>query len=593
MQIVSNGLSKIFALNYSRHNSKLQKTMQFISNGRREMSGADIGISERFKNQIRKGSEASRVMQNGINFLQTADRYLGEVNEILQRMGELATAASDGSKNQADRDHLNVEFQQLKQEIHRIAEHGKYNGQKLMSQTAIAYYDGAKQTINFCDEDGSFIKALPVNFTRPDSHGVPHALSRSFSLTPDGQDLIYYAWQNNVSPPITSQNTLLKLEIASDRITVGPNLSFSGDSLNASNHAHFIVDDKNRLWGSIVSSGGIFGSLRKLQLIDPDHMTLDGGGASAANQWSGNGSVRLTSGFARFTVNDDYAYFFTRSNNLASNPLAYVKQSIYNPQDLTVLLSDLSGSSYSLQKFDAYAVSPDGQYIAYEESNGKLSVINAHSGQKASRIVGSHANSIGAIGFDANNNLYWSDSNYTGSPNALKKATIDMGATPTLLNEQIVVERLAQGSAFFGQGFNLNPSSPNPAALRSSQVGTEAGMTLNFKAADVRLGILNIGALSLANQEDAGKALSGIARAIDTVASQRAGLGAQVKRFSAAQSVNDRQVSNFAQADSLISDIDTAKEVCEMTKEQIVIQANLNVMDSIAQARQTALQLVG
>ena len=59
--------------------------------------------------------EAARInVQNAVSTTQTADSYLGEMNEILNRLSELALLAQDPTKSDEDKSLYGIEFEELK-----------------------------------------------------------------------------------------------------------------------------------------------------------------------------------------------------------------------------------------------------------------------------------------------------------------------------------------------------------------------------------------------------------------------------------------------------------------------------------------------
>ena len=149
MIIANNATSKLFVSDYNNQTSKLQSSMSKLASGNRLLTPgeapADLGISERFRNQFRSSGEANRVIQNAINMFQTTDSWLQEGHDIINRMSELAISAADNSKSQSDRVNLNLEFQQLKTEVGRISEAGKYNGLQINGRQAVAVWDNVEK----------------------------------------------------------------------------------------------------------------------------------------------------------------------------------------------------------------------------------------------------------------------------------------------------------------------------------------------------------------------------------------------------------------------------------------------------------------
>jgi flagellin len=91
-----------------------------------------LGISERFRAQIGGMIEAEKNANYNVNLLATAEGALSVIDEKLVRMRAIAIQASNGALTSIDRQVANVEFQQLKSEITRIAQVTNYNGLNLI-----------------------------------------------------------------------------------------------------------------------------------------------------------------------------------------------------------------------------------------------------------------------------------------------------------------------------------------------------------------------------------------------------------------------------------------------------------------------------
>ena len=83
--------------------------------------------------------------------MEIADGALAEVHDMLQRMNELAIKASNGTVSDDDRETIQSEVNQLKDEITRIGETTEYNGRKLFDGT----FDLKGYTDNKVPVDGS------------------------------------------------------------------------------------------------------------------------------------------------------------------------------------------------------------------------------------------------------------------------------------------------------------------------------------------------------------------------------------------------------------------------------------------------------
>jgi flagellin len=119
--------------------NSLSTSMQRLSSGLRVNSAKDdaagLAISERMNAQIKGLNVAARNANDGISLAQTAEGALGKVGDMLQRMRELAVQSSNATNSQTDRDAMNAEVTQLKDEIGRVATQTSFNGTKLLDGT--------------------------------------------------------------------------------------------------------------------------------------------------------------------------------------------------------------------------------------------------------------------------------------------------------------------------------------------------------------------------------------------------------------------------------------------------------------------------
>lgn len=123
----------------AKNNNALAASLEKLSSGYRINKAADdaagLAISQKMKTQIAGLTQASRNAADGISVIQTAEGALIEVEQMLQRMRELAVEASNGSFTDADRSTLQAEVDQLKKEINRISETTEFNTKKLLNGT--------------------------------------------------------------------------------------------------------------------------------------------------------------------------------------------------------------------------------------------------------------------------------------------------------------------------------------------------------------------------------------------------------------------------------------------------------------------------
>lgn len=125
--------------NLSGANRDLNKSLARLSSGQRINQAADdaagLAISENLKGQIRGLGQAARNAEDGVSLVQTAEGGLTEVSSMLIRLRELAVQAASDTIGDTERKFLDVEYQQLKSEIQRVAEVTEFNGRDLLNGT--------------------------------------------------------------------------------------------------------------------------------------------------------------------------------------------------------------------------------------------------------------------------------------------------------------------------------------------------------------------------------------------------------------------------------------------------------------------------
>ncbi len=117
-------------------------------------------------------------------------------------------------------------------------------------------------------------------------------------------------------------------------------------------------------------------------------------------------------------------------------------------------------------------------------------------------------------------------------------------------------------------------------ALPTGQEKVTAGVT------DSTVGI------NISSQKSADGAITTINTALDTVSAERSKLGAYQNRLEHTIKNLDNVAENLQAAESRIRDVDMAKEMMEMTRQNILQQASTAMLAQANQAPQTVLQLL-
>jgi flagellin len=143
LRINTNVPSLVAQRNLRNTRGSLDKNLERLSSGSRNNHAGDdaagLAISESLRAQIRGIGQAERNAQDGISLVQVAEGAMSEVSNMLIRMRELGVQAASDTVGPTERRFLDVEFQQLMEEIDRIAQSTEYNRVPLLNGSASTF----------------------------------------------------------------------------------------------------------------------------------------------------------------------------------------------------------------------------------------------------------------------------------------------------------------------------------------------------------------------------------------------------------------------------------------------------------------------
>lgn len=121
----------------------MEKSYAQLSSGSRITKAADdaagLSISETLKSTVRGYGQAKRNANDAISMVQVSEGGLSEVSNILSRMRELGVQAASDTVGDRERGFIDLEVQQLKNEMQRIAETTRFGSIKLLDGTGETY----------------------------------------------------------------------------------------------------------------------------------------------------------------------------------------------------------------------------------------------------------------------------------------------------------------------------------------------------------------------------------------------------------------------------------------------------------------------
>lgn len=137
---VNTNLSALRASNaLNKTQGSLSHTLAKISSGLRVVKAADdaagSAVASNLRTRARSGKQAMRNANDGISIIQTAESATKEVLNILDRMRELAVQSASETLDNGERVYIDDEFEQLSDEVERIAQATNFNDLALSDGT--------------------------------------------------------------------------------------------------------------------------------------------------------------------------------------------------------------------------------------------------------------------------------------------------------------------------------------------------------------------------------------------------------------------------------------------------------------------------
>jgi flagellin len=142
MSTINTNMSSLNAQrNLTKSSNELATSMTRLSSGLRVNSAKDdaagLSIATKMDSQVRGMAQASRNANDGISMIQTADGALSNISDALQRMRELAVQGANDTNSGSEWTNIQTEMNALNDEISRIADQTKFNGNALITDADV------------------------------------------------------------------------------------------------------------------------------------------------------------------------------------------------------------------------------------------------------------------------------------------------------------------------------------------------------------------------------------------------------------------------------------------------------------------------
>jgi flagellin len=130
--IINHNLSAVNAHRSLKFNQwEVDSSMRKLASGERITRAGDdpsgLAVSEKMRAQVRGLRQAERNTEDGMSFVQTAEGFMAQLSDTVQRMRVLAVQAANGIYSKEDRQLIQVEVSQLLDEVNRVGSQAEFN----------------------------------------------------------------------------------------------------------------------------------------------------------------------------------------------------------------------------------------------------------------------------------------------------------------------------------------------------------------------------------------------------------------------------------------------------------------------------------
>ena len=580
----------IAAMNAQRQFNMIEtrraKSIEKLSSGYRVNRAADdaasLSISEKMRRQIRGLTQGVQNTLEGVSICQVGDGALAEVHDMLNRITELSVKAANGTLSQEDRSYIQQEINELIQEIDRIGDTTTFN--------EIPLFQGKSSVVR--QPDGT--PAVEVDYNFDDVKIADLTLSENPINSTSGARLALTARVDKVNS-------------ASNGKTF--NLIF-GDG--GTSHSKLRIE---------TSAGKYDFNLAELSSNPP---TYDATTKTVSRDFhildpSKGIDVTLTQavGVQNMDNAKEYNLSYTVKNNSSS---ADVKVSFLFNADTAYNNNDAKDNYFVngalLEKYTVYGktTSKTGNVATNSNVNhtvpGSLSLVDKDNALPFTEFfewntINPDVVCVGPYSSIREWNFY-DESNLNQLPSTNTKTT-DLGFSVIWDNRTVgagsdVKFGLSYGIKALSSDQNLvgnNVEISNKELIEHSpisdiwiQSGSEpsVGMFINFR--EMNSTVLGINKCDVTTQDGAGTSIDLAKKALAYISELRSTIGAQQVRLEHTIANEDNIIENTTAAESQIRDTDMAKEMVQLSLNNIISQAGLSMMAQANQSNQTVLSLL-
>ena len=513
-----------------------------LSSGYRVNRAADdaagLAISEKMRKQIRGLTQGSRNAEDGISCVQTAEGALAEVQDMLQRMNELAVQAANGTNSVTDRKYIQDEIDQLVTEIDRVSETTKFNETYLLK--------GDEELPENLVHTFNYVKGDKIDQLGTSS--VLNAKLDKVMVNYNGVDNVYV-----VSASISSAGS--KESMTADVKTKGSDFT------------------KYLASGEVGTSSSVTSVAMSTSYAMFKNTNLNG----VALQKMANGTV--------YADKDAYIYDTETKN------IIHIKAT----EDLGPYVKHIDGADDSTYTMDAqyrllYNVNPE--VTGFEDILGMPKTVDLLTkndflgATSENQLYNKDGEAITGMGLYK---YFNENGDYTGGLYADKDAT------------KKIIENDTTSSLYYGKYITNLTEKVTAALTFSVHAGADSDLNNRISATIDTMSAAGLGVNKLKSSsigivdetgDNAREAIDVVGEALKIVSTQRSILGAVQNRLEHTIANLDNVVENTTAAESAIRDTDMADEMVKFSNNQVLLQAGQSILAQANQSNQGVLSLL-
>ena len=524
-----------------------------LSSGYRINRAADdaagLAISEKMRKQIRGLDQASENAEDGISCVQTAEGALAEVQDMLQRMNELAVQAANGTNSETDRQYIQDELDQLVTEIDRVAETTKFNEIYLLK--------GDEEI----EKKNTYVFDYAVN------DAMPVEGSASVTRESGGNTLVNYNGSDNVYVVNAASiyDSLSSAPITADVVTKG--------------------DDFTKYLDHDGTTVGQSSSITALKM-NSDYVAFKNTKLDSADLDTTNPNGAITTGLATDNI---HTYIYDKENKNIIH--------LAPGEDLAPYLDQKDGSyvmnsRYSLLEVvntagDEPTNMNDSTKILGKDITTKLQQSEFIGAIEQRQLYDADGKKVSGMRLG---DFFDDNGNYLGGLYKSAEATVteqldfSVGGADTLgdyITKTMVevTERLSFSLHVGADANRENKIHTNIDSMSAAALGVN-------KIKSTMIGIVDD------TGDNATDAITIISDALQKVSTQRSALGAVQNRLEHTIKNLDNIVENTQAAESAIRDTDMAEEMVAYSNNNVLLQAGQSMLSQANQANQGVLSLL-